>query len=122
MDLQGSFESVVESEPELLACARKAFQSYVRAYAAYSKDVKHIFVVRGLHLGHVAKSFGLRAAPTAVKVGGAKLAVDKKGHAGGSTEVNGAPTDDRTKGPPRKRMRRSAKTLKKLANSEFAAA
>ncbi|XP_075690659.1 ATP-dependent DNA helicase DDX31 [Rhinoderma darwinii] len=40
-----------------------ALQSYIRSYATYPKDLKHIFHVRSLHLGHVAKSFGLRDAP-----------------------------------------------------------
>lgn len=40
-----------------------ALQSFVRAYATYPRELKHIFHVRSLHLGHVAKSFGLRDAP-----------------------------------------------------------
>ncbi|KAK2120510.1 ATPdependent RNA helicase, partial [Saguinus oedipus] len=38
-------------------------QSFIRAYATYPRELKHIFHVRSLHLGHVAKSFGLRDAP-----------------------------------------------------------
>ncbi|XP_072816460.1 ATP-dependent DNA helicase DDX31 isoform X2 [Vicugna pacos] len=38
-------------------------QSFIRAYATYPRELKHIFHVRLLHLGHVAKSFGLRDAP-----------------------------------------------------------
>lgn len=41
-----------------------AFQSFVRAYATYPSDLKTIFHVRNLHLGHLAKSFGLREAPS----------------------------------------------------------
>lgn len=41
-----------------------AFRSYVRAYAAHRGELKSIFQVRSLHLGHVAKSFGLRDAPS----------------------------------------------------------
>lgn len=40
-----------------------AYQSFVRAYATYPSNIKHIFHVKNLHLGHVAKSFGLREAP-----------------------------------------------------------
>ena len=40
-----------------------AYQSFVRAYATYPSNLKHIFHVKNLHLGHVAKSFGLREAP-----------------------------------------------------------
>lgn len=40
-----------------------ALQSFVRAYTAYPSALKHIFHIRHLHLGHAAKSFGLRDAP-----------------------------------------------------------
>lgn len=43
--------------------ARKAFASHLRAYATHPSDEKHIFHIRHLHLGHVAKSFALRDAP-----------------------------------------------------------
>ena len=43
------------------------FQSYIRAYATYSKEVKDIFRVSDLHLGHVAKSFALREAPAQIQ-------------------------------------------------------
>ena len=46
--------------------ARKAFASHVRAYATHPSDEKHIFHIRHLHLGHLAKSFALRDAPTAI--------------------------------------------------------
>ena len=40
-----------------------AYQSFVRAYATYPTNLKHIFHIKNLHLGHVAKSFALREAP-----------------------------------------------------------
>lgn len=43
--------------------ARKAFTSHMRAYATHPSDEKHIFHVRHLHIGHLAKSFALREAP-----------------------------------------------------------
>jgi len=46
--------------------ARKAFASHLRAYATHPSDEKHIFHIRHLHLGHLAKSFALRDAPTAI--------------------------------------------------------
>ena len=46
--------------------ARKAFASHLRAYATHPSDEKHIFHIRHLHLGHLAKSFALREAPTAI--------------------------------------------------------
>ena len=47
--------------------ARKGFQAYVRAYATHSKETKHIFHVRSLHFGHVARSFALKEPPTKVQ-------------------------------------------------------
>lgn len=55
---------VLSDEKELAPMARKGFTSYVRAYTAHSKDVRYIFNVKALHLGHVAKSFALREPPS----------------------------------------------------------
>ena len=46
--------------------ARKAFASHIRAYATHPSDEKHIFHIRHLHLGHLAKSFALRETPSTV--------------------------------------------------------
>jgi len=64
--LQRRLESVVHSNRPLLAAARQAFRSFVRAYATHSSDTKGIFSVQALHLGHVAKSFALRESPKAL--------------------------------------------------------
>ncbi|KAI3372182.1 hypothetical protein L3Q82_007038 [Scortum barcoo] len=61
--LQTDFENVVHSDTESLQGAKKALQSFLRAYTAYPAHLKHIFHIRSLHLGHTAKSFGLRDAP-----------------------------------------------------------
>jgi len=41
----------------------KAYQSFLRSYATHVKSTKHIFHLKNLHLGHIAKSFGLSAEP-----------------------------------------------------------
>uniref|UniRef100_A0A8C2VD35 ATP-dependent RNA helicase n=1 Tax=Chinchilla lanigera TaxID=34839 RepID=A0A8C2VD35_CHILA len=61
--LQTVFEDYVHSNERTVSWAKKALQSFIGAYAAYPRELKHIFHVRSLHLGHVAKSFGLRDAP-----------------------------------------------------------
>jgi ATP-dependent RNA helicase DDX31/DBP7 len=38
----------------------------MRAYTTHPSSEKHIFHIRHLHLGHLAKSFALRDAPTSV--------------------------------------------------------
>ncbi|XP_048201478.1 probable ATP-dependent RNA helicase DDX31 isoform X2 [Perognathus longimembris pacificus] len=76
--LQTVFEDYVHSSKRTVSWAKKALQSFIRAYATYPRELKHIFCVRALHLGHVAKSFGLRDAPrnlsaSTVKKGKANL-------------------------------------------------
>ncbi|KAF4016783.1 hypothetical protein G4228_007807 [Cervus hanglu yarkandensis] len=61
--LQTVFEDYVHSSEETVSRAKKALQSFIRAYATYPRELKHIFHIRLLHLGHMAKSFGLRDAP-----------------------------------------------------------
>jgi len=46
--------------------ARQAYLSHMRAYATHPANEKHMFHIRHLHLGHLAKSFALREAPTKV--------------------------------------------------------
>lgn len=45
----------------------------MRAYATHPSDEKHIFHIRHLHLGHLAKAFALREAPSNLKMGNAKF-------------------------------------------------
>ncbi|XP_030579449.1 probable ATP-dependent RNA helicase DDX31 [Archocentrus centrarchus] len=61
--LQTEFENFVHSDSQSLQAAKKALQSFLRAYTTYPANLKHIFHIRSLHLGHAAKSFGLRDAP-----------------------------------------------------------
>lgn len=61
--LQTHFENFVHSNVESLKAAKTALQSFLRAYTTYPAHLKHIFHIRSLHLGHAAKSFGLRDAP-----------------------------------------------------------
>ncbi|KAG9316273.1 P-loop containing nucleoside triphosphate hydrolase protein [Chiua virens] len=64
-DVQLSFERWVlrKGHSEL---ARKAFQSHMRAYSTHPTVEKHMFHVRNLHIGHLAKAFALRDAPTTI--------------------------------------------------------
>ncbi|XP_042635806.1 probable ATP-dependent RNA helicase DDX31 [Catharus ustulatus] len=63
---------------DMSACwllTRLTLQSFLCAYTTYPKELKHIFHIKSLHLGHVAKSFGLRDAPqnlTALPAAGSK--------------------------------------------------
>lgn len=46
--------------------ARKAFSSYVRAYSTHPAEEKQFFHPKSLHLGHLAKAFALREAPSSL--------------------------------------------------------
>ncbi|NWR63529.1 DDX31 helicase, partial [Bucorvus abyssinicus] len=73
--LQTKFENYVHSSERTIRWAKKALQSFLCAYTTYPRNLKHIFHIRSLHLGHVAKSFGLRDAPqnlTALPTAGSK--------------------------------------------------
>ncbi|XP_077163150.1 ATP-dependent DNA helicase DDX31 isoform X2 [Paroedura picta] len=73
--LQTEFEDFVHSNVGTVQHAKKALQSFIRSYATYPASLKHIFHPKSLHLGHVAKSFGLREAPRNLR----PSAVPKKG-------------------------------------------
>eukprot|EP00039_Didymoeca_costata_P018016 m.331797 g.331797 ORF g.331797 m.331797 type:complete len:728 (+) comp16795_c0_seq1:223-2406(+) len=62
--LQQDCEQRVVKEEDLHSAAVTAFKSFVRAYATYPHEYKHIFHVKKLHLGHLAKSFGMREPPS----------------------------------------------------------
>lgn len=53
-------------QPKMKKLAQNAFCSWVRAYTAHRGELKRIFMVKKLHLGHVAKSFALKEQPSLV--------------------------------------------------------
>ena len=61
--LQRKLHAEVSGDKELLTLAKDAFRSFVRSYATFPSNMKHIFHVKRLHLGHVASAFGLKEAP-----------------------------------------------------------
>lgn len=61
--LQLHFERMLLDDSPLAELGRKGFGSFIRAYSTHSRDTKHIFHIKNLHLGHVAKSFALREPP-----------------------------------------------------------
>ncbi|KAJ3042963.1 ATP-dependent RNA helicase dbp7 [Rhizophlyctis rosea] len=64
MDVQMEFERFILADLQNVELSQKAFTSYVRAYATHVAAERHIFHVKKLHLGHIAKSFALRETPT----------------------------------------------------------
>lgn len=66
LSLQKCLESFIFTEAKLKKLAQNAFCSWVRAYSAHRGELKSIFMVKKLHLGHVAKSFALKEQPSLV--------------------------------------------------------
>ncbi|KAH9969745.1 DEAD-domain-containing protein [Russula dissimulans] len=66
-EVQLAFERWCLRGKENAEMARKAFASHLRAYATHPSVEKHIFHIRHLHLGHLAKSFALREAPSTIR-------------------------------------------------------
>ncbi|KAK4221956.1 putative ATP-dependent RNA helicase DBP7 [Podospora fimiseda] len=58
-----------KKESPLLVSGRQAFRSHIRAYATHIKDERQYFNMEELHLGHMAKAFGLREAPGGIGSG-----------------------------------------------------
>ncbi|KAF8838820.1 DEAD-domain-containing protein [Paxillus ammoniavirescens] len=71
-DVQLSFERWVLHRKEHTELARRAFLSHTRAYSTHPTNEKHMFHVRHLHIGHLAKAFALREAPKKITEGGKK--------------------------------------------------
>lgn len=67
-ELQFLYEQTLLGDKELFELACQAFHSFVRSYATHTADTRAIFHVRGLHFGHVAKSFALRDPPASNKL------------------------------------------------------
>uniref|UniRef100_A0A8C7CMS1 ATP-dependent RNA helicase n=1 Tax=Oncorhynchus kisutch TaxID=8019 RepID=A0A8C7CMS1_ONCKI len=83
--LQTEFENVVHNDNNSVQAAKRALQSFLRAYTAYPSNMKHIFHIKALHLGHAAKSFGLRDAPQGLVTAPAKGSNKDKGQAKGKS-------------------------------------
>ena len=62
--------------PKHLEQARRAFQSHVRAYATHVTAERSVFDLKQLHLGHLAKAFGLRDRPGSIRVPGLRPSKD----------------------------------------------
>ncbi|KAG6026075.1 ATP-dependent RNA helicase dbp7 [Claviceps citrina] len=83
--LQLHFEQRLLEDARRLELARNGFKSHIRAYATHVRDERAHFDITQLHLGHVAKSFGLRDPPGGIGAGIDRKA-NKKGGGGGSKD------------------------------------
>ena len=97
--------------------AIEAYCSFIRSYSAYPTELKPIFHVKKLHLGHLAKSFGIREKPTDFLQSRDDLSWARK------REDAGAVIDSETKRKQsERREKRKTEVKKKIQNlviSEF---
>ncbi|KYQ92426.1 putative RNA helicase [Tieghemostelium lacteum] len=63
-DLQILCERYLLEDSKCKDLARSAYQSSIRAYSTHKSELKKVFHVSHLHLGHMSKSFALRETPT----------------------------------------------------------
>ena len=61
-----------KTQKQNMTMSRNAYQDHMRAYTTHISAEKQYFNLRDIHLGHMAKSFGLRDTPhvTGIKVSG----------------------------------------------------
>ncbi|KAI1090284.1 DEAD-domain-containing protein [Rostrohypoxylon terebratum] len=83
---------------KLLDSARQAFRSHIRAYATHVRDERGFFDITQLHLGHAAKSFGLREAPGGIGGGPSRRTYkpgqqQKSGNGGAQNKSRGGGDD-----------------------------
>ncbi|KAJ8118421.1 hypothetical protein ONZ43_g3995 [Nemania bipapillata] len=78
---------------KLLDSGRQAFRSHIRAYATHVRDERKYFDITQLHLGHAAKSYGLREAPGGIG-GGPSRRTFRAGQSKGSEPRGGDKTDN----------------------------
>ncbi|KMU75913.1 ATP-dependent RNA helicase dbp7 [Coccidioides immitis RMSCC 3703] len=69
-DWQLDIERWALEDSTILEMARRAYQSHIRAYATHIAAERHMFNIKDLHLGHLAKSFALRDRPAKINVPG----------------------------------------------------
>jgi len=63
-EIQNDIEFFILHEKLAHKLSKSAFQAFVRSYLTRSKQEKKLFSIKNVHLGHLAKSFGLREPPS----------------------------------------------------------
>ncbi|POR33042.1 ATP-dependent RNA helicase DBP7 [Tolypocladium paradoxum] len=110
--MQLHFEQRLLNDTKRLELARNGFKSHIRAYATHVKDERVHFDMTQLHLGHVAKSFGLREAP-----GGIGAGIERKAKRGPSKDSSKDRNGEQR--PPRDVIKQKSMMLMKGVADEF---
>ncbi|CAG5088024.1 Oidioi.mRNA.OKI2018_I69.PAR.g11706.t1.cds [Oikopleura dioica] len=116
---QNEIEEYISQNDSLRELAIEGYCSFIRSYAAYPSELKPIFHIKKLHLGHIAKSFGIRDKPTDFLTGRDDLKWAQKREDAGA--VIDQATKDKAKERKEKRKKIVETKMKDLILSEFAA-
>ncbi|KAF4513459.1 hypothetical protein G6O67_000727 [Ophiocordyceps sinensis] len=109
--MQLHFEQRLLNDAARLDLARNGFRSHIRAYATHVKEERVHFNLTELHLGHAAKSFGLREAP-----GGIGAGVERKARKGQNQAGRDSTQEQK---PPQNIIRMKSRMLMKATADEF---
>ncbi|KJZ79865.1 ATP-dependent RNA helicase DBP7 [Hirsutella minnesotensis 3608] len=109
--LQLHIEQRLLNDATRLELARNGFKSHIRAYATHVKDERVHFDMTQLHLGHVAKSFGLREAP-----GGLGAGIERKAKRGAKDSAKDHASEHK---PARDIIKEKSRMLMRAAADEF---
>ena len=117
--LQLHLEQRLLKDEKQLDLARSGFKSHVRAYATHTKEERVYFDITELHLGHLAKSYGLREPP-----GGIGNGIDRKARKPQKSANKERDTDYDTSGlidqkPARDIIRKKSMMLMSAGADEF---
>ncbi|KAM5454854.1 ATP-dependent RNA helicase dbp7 [Microsporum audouinii] len=112
-EFQLDIERWTLDNPTILEMARRAFQSHIRAYATHVASEREYFNIKDLHLGHLAKGFGLRDRPTKINVPGLRTGKEETKKAfkanraidSGDKKNDSGPKNDSAADKMRKKMR-----------------
>lgn len=77
-ELQNCVEEALVKDTSTHKMASAAYFSFIQSYSTYPSAMKGIFHPKKLHLGHTAKSFGLREAPGKLKEDPKKIKLAKE--------------------------------------------
>ena len=77
-ELQNFVEETLIKDSNCHKMASLAYFSFIQSYSTYPSSMKGIFHPKKLHLGHTAKSFGLREAPGNLKEDPKKIKLAKE--------------------------------------------
>ncbi|KAF3907623.1 hypothetical protein AA313_de0205009 [Arthrobotrys entomopaga] len=112
-------ERQVLASTEFSDLAKRAFQSHIRAYATHVAEERDVFDIKQLHLGHIAKSFGLRDRPGDIKVpargktdGGPKSTTSNKGTSKRKLDSIGADNEEKGRADEEE-LRQAAQMMRK---------